>query len=272
MGRQRHQTSTQWMETTLRRSMSTLSFVICAGTWPGVAGCSSHDVSLSQNGSATSNAAANHPPSGDTGTVGVALQVAPGITINSVTYTLAGPSGFTQSGTIDVTMSPTVSALLGGIPAGSGYAITLSGVSTDGSVTCSGESSAFTVIANQTTSVPVALACSGATPESGTISVNAMTSQCPTIDSISMIPATVVVGGSLSLIAGARGLNSAGLTYSWTASSGSLANPTSPIATYTCTSAGTPTITLTVSDGGDAAACIAVQSVSVACTLNTMAP
>ncbi len=253
------------METTLRRSMGTLSFVLCAGLSLGLAGCSSHD-SVSENGGPTPSAISNHPPSGDTGTVGVALQVAPGITINSVAYTLTGPSGFSQSGTIDVTMSPTVSALLGGIPAASGYAITLMGVSTDGSVTCSGASNSFAVVANQTTSVPVALACSGATPESGTISVHAATSQCATIDSISINPANVFVGGSLTLIAGARGPNSGGLTYGWTASSGSLANPTSAITTFTCTTPGTPTITLTVSDGSDAAACIAVQSVSVSCT------
>jgi hypothetical protein len=183
-----------------------------------------------------------------------------------VSYTLTGPNAFSQSGTIDVSMSPTVSALLGGIPTGSPYSISLSGVSTDGSVTCSGASAPFAVADNQTTTVPVALACSGPTPESGTILVTATASQCPTIDGISLNPASVVVGGSLKLTAVARGPNPTGLTYSWTASSGSLTNATSPIATFTCSTPGSPTITLTVSDGSDAAGCVAVQSVSVTCT------
>lgn len=248
--------------------MGTASFVVFAcvfaGACPGLTACSSPSA-FSLSGGPTSNADPTQPATGDTGTVGVALQVAPGITIDSVSYGLTGPNGFSQSGTIDVTMSPTVSALLGGIPAGSGYGITLNGVSTDGSTTCSGASALFAVSSNQTTSVPVAVACSGPTPESGTIAVSASVSPCPTIDAISINPADVVVGGSLSLIAGARGPNSSGLTYTWTATSGSLANATSSIATFTCTTTGTPTITLTVSDGSDAAACLAVQSVSVTC-------
>ncbi|HXN32350.1 MAG TPA: hypothetical protein VN894_10830, partial [Polyangiaceae bacterium] len=237
------------MEATLRRSMGSVSFVVFTGACAAFAACSSHS-GVSQTGGPASNAGAGEPSqsaTGDTGTVGVALQVAPGITINSASYTLTGPNGFNQSGTINVAMSPTISALLGGIPAGSGNAVSLSGMSTDGSVTCSGASAPFAVSANQTTSVQVSLACSGPTPESGAIIVKATTSQCPTIDSISLDPANVVLGGSLSLVAGARGPNSAGLTYAWTATTGSLANATSPIATFTCTTPGTPTITLTVS-------------------------
>lgn len=249
----------------MHRSMGTASFVVFAGMCTALAACSSPSA-ISQSGDPTSNGDATRPATGDTGTVGVALQVAPGITIDSISYALTGPNGFSQSGPIDVTMSPTVSVLLGGIPAGSGYGIALSGVSIDGSTTCSGASAPFVVLSNQTTSVPVAVACSGPTPESGTIDVSASVSQCPTIDSISINPADVIVGGSLSLIAGARGPSSSGLTYAWTATSGSLVNATSSIATFTCTTAGKPTITLTVSDGSDAAACLAAQSVSVTCT------
>ena len=203
---------------------------------------------------------------GDTGAVGVALQVAPGVTVNTVGYTLTGPNGFSQSGTINVSMSPTVSAIIGGLPAGSGFSLSLSGLSADGSVTCSGVSAPFAVLANQTIPVSVVLACSGPTPESGTIVVNGTTSACPTIDAISVTPANVVVGGSLTLTAAARGPNGGGLTYAWSATSGSLANATSSIATFTCTAAGTPAVTVTVTDGSDAAGCVAVQSVSVTCT------
>lgn len=253
------------MEDTLRRSLDSLTFVVVAGALAALCGCSSR---MGQDDHSPSGVGTSDPgrSTADTGTVGVALQVASGININSVSYTLTGPNSFTQSGTIDVSMSSTVSALLGGIPAGGGYAITLSGVSTDGSTTCSGESAPFSILSNQTTPVSVALACSGGAPESGTISVIATTSQCPIIDAITINPANVIVGGSLTLIAEARGPNSAGLTFQWTATSGTLANTTSPLATFTCTSAGAPTLTLTVSDGSDAAACLAVQSVSVTCT------
>src|SRR5690349_17969439 len=83
------------------------------------------------------------PNSGDassraTGTVGLELALANGKTLDTVTYTITGPGGFSKTGSIDVSHSSTVSTTIGAIPAGSGYTLSLSGASTDSSTACSG--------------------------------------------------------------------------------------------------------------------------------------
>ena len=51
-----------------------------------------------------------------TGSATIALQIAGGLTINTVTYSITGPAGFTTSGSIDVSHSTTVSTVIGGLP------------------------------------------------------------------------------------------------------------------------------------------------------------
>jgi hypothetical protein len=57
-----------------------------------------------------------------TGSLGISLKAAPGVTLSSVTYIIAG-NGFSKTGTIDTSGSPTISGTIGGIPAGEGYTI-----------------------------------------------------------------------------------------------------------------------------------------------------
>jgi hypothetical protein len=198
--------------------------------------------------------------------VGLSVQVAPGITLATVSYTLTGPNAF-RHGIINVSASPTISAFIGGIPAGSGYTILLTGVSSDGSVKCAGASEPFTVQARLTTSVPVSLKCVLAASEAGAVLVGVVPVACPTIDGVSALPITAFVGGNLTVKVAARGPSPAALTYSWSSASGTLTNATSAAATFTCTAAGTFPVTVTVSDGSDAAGCVAVQSVNVTCVV-----
>jgi hypothetical protein len=84
------------------------------------------------------------------GSIGLALQLGPGQTLNTVAYTITGPNSFTKTGTLDVSHSATVSGTIGGIPAGNGYTITLNGTTTNGGTTCLG-SGTFNITAHQTT-------------------------------------------------------------------------------------------------------------------------
>src|SRR4051812_8520512 len=91
------------------------------------------------------------------GSVGLALQVA-GVTLNSVSYTIIG-SAFNKSGTIAVTNSTRISPVIGGIPAGNGYSISLTASDlTSSSISCAGSAS-FNVTAGATTATQVALQC-----------------------------------------------------------------------------------------------------------------
>src|SRR4051812_3496915 len=62
---------------------------------------------------------------GDTGAVGLALVVAPGVVLDEATYVITGPLSFTKSGAIDVSESARISALIPGLPAGTGFTISL---------------------------------------------------------------------------------------------------------------------------------------------------
>src|SRR5205085_12285392 len=115
--------------------------------------------SLAGCGSQSDGPSSRSPESQESvGSVGLELQVAAGATINSASYTITGPNGFSKTGTIDVSATTKLTATIGGLPAGAGYSITLSATSTDGSTGCTG-SGAFTVVARQTATVTVAVAC-----------------------------------------------------------------------------------------------------------------
>jgi acid phosphatase len=198
------------------------------------------------------------------GSIGLALQLAPGTTLNSATYQIVGPGGFMKSGSIDLSHSSSLSVVVSGLPAGMGYAITLNGTSAEGGTSCTGTAS-FDVTAHQTTAVNVAVQCHE-TSKQGSIMVKGMLNVCPTIDGVSANPAEVLVGGSVALVATAHDTDAgpAALTYQWSASSGTLTNATSASPTFVCTDGGDATISLSVSDGD--AACASTSTIKVTCT------
>lgn len=71
-----------------------------------------------------------HDNEEDVGSLGLNLEVAPGVTLNSVEYVISG-NNFEKSGTIDSSGATRISGTVGGIPAGNGYTITLTAVSVE---------------------------------------------------------------------------------------------------------------------------------------------
>ena len=201
-----------------------------------------------------------------TGSATIALQLAGGLTINTVTYSITGPAGFTKSGSIDVSHSTTVSTVIGGLPAGNGYGITLTGTATDGVSSCLG-SGTFNVTAGAVTAVSVVLDCHQAAT-TGSVSVNGVLNVCPTADGISASPAEVLVGGTIALSAQAHDADSgpSPLSYQWQATGGTINNPTAQNPTFTCVTAGAASVTVTVSDGDPAAGCAPSMTAQVTCT------
>jgi hypothetical protein len=191
-----------------------------------------------------------------------------GVTLTSVDYTITGPNGFSTSGTINVASSSTISAIIGGLPAGSGFTITLS--ATGGATTCGG-SATFNVTAGAVAKVNVTLDChqpatTGSVAVSGTLNV------CPVVDALSANPADVAVGFPVALAIAAHDPDSgpAPLSYSWTAASGSFGAATSATPTFVCTTPGPVTLTATVSDGDSTAGCPATMSVVITCEPSTL--
>lgn len=182
------------------------------------------------------------------GALDLRLNVAPGVTINAVSYSISG-NGFTKTGSIDTSGAPTISAKLGGIPAGKGYTITLTASSAEGTTTFTG-SAKFDVTAGATAAVTVHLrgtsvSGNGSVIVTGTINVN------PVIDELTVSSLTVNVGSAISLAALGRDPDQqpSPVTYYWSTTGGVIDNPIAPNATLTSTSPGSFTVTLTVSDG-----------------------
>lgn len=182
------------------------------------------------------------------GSLGVNLEVASGVSLDAVAYTIAG-NGFTKDGTIDVSGAPTISGTIGGIPAGSGYTLTLTATSTDGKTTFSG-SAKFDVTAGKTSSVTIRLKGTSATGN-GSVAVNGSLNVAPVIDEVTITPSTVNVGSSISLSSAARDPDEtpAALTYYWSTTGGVISDPIAPNATLTSDRPGTFAVKLTVSDG-----------------------
>ena len=201
------------------------------------------------------------PSSTESGSLGLKLD-ASGASLDVVTYTMTGPGGFSKTDTIDVRNSQTISVVIGGIPAGAGYTLTLGATSRDGGTTCSGVAT-FDVKAHATTSVAIHMTCRQS-PSTGSVSVVGTLNLCPVIDAVNASPAEVQVGSSIAVGAMAHddGLPSP-LSYAWTTTSGTLSTAQGKTTTFTCTQVGSSTIAVTASDGD----CSDSSSVTVTCSL-----
>jgi len=226
---------------------------LCGNAW--LTGCSA------QPGEASSETNTEQ-----SGSVGLALQLASGFTLSQVNYAIIGPNAFSKSGVIDVSNSITVSAVIAGLPAGSGYSITLSGTTTDSNTTCAGSAS-FDIVAHHTTVSALALSCHQAAT-TGSVQINGSINICPVLDGISANPAQVAVGSSIALSVLAHDADSgpSPLAYSWTASSGTLSDASASAPTFTCTAPGTVTLSVGISDGDLAPGCTDIATTTVTCT------
>jgi hypothetical protein len=206
------------------------------------------------------------------GEVNLALLLGNGSTINSAAYTIVGPNAYSKTGTIDLTSATSLSATIGGIPAGTGYSITISATTVDASATCSGSSS-FSVQARATVTVSVPMTCHEA-PRTGSVMVSGVLNVCPTIDSLSATPSEVQIGGTVTLVGAAHDSDAAPspLSYSWTTTAGTLSAASGQTSTLTCTAPGTATVTLAVADGDPAASCADKLSAQITCSAAPKAP
>lgn len=204
--------------------------------------------------------------------VDLALDVAPNVTVDRASYTITGPGGFLRSGTLDLTNSAKLSAVIGGLPVGTGYLITISLTSTDGKDSCSGSAS-FEVAAHATTAVTVHLTCHEAA-NTGNALVNGVVNVCPTIDAAGASPAEALVGTGIRIRSSAHDADAgpSALSYQWTATSGVFDNANAANPLFTCSAPGKATLTLTVSDGDTSPTCADTLSVDVTCDAAPLHP
>lgn len=197
-----------------------------------------------------------------TGAVGLELRVGDTVQLDVISYEMTGPE-YRSSGQFSVANQQTLSAFIGGIPKGTGYKLILTAVDAiKRAIKCSG-STQFDVSAGNTTRTTVSLQCTlpGGT---GGIEIIGTANVCPRIDSITASPGHANGFRTFALQSAVTDSDSypQPVSYSWTATRGTVAPSTGSSAVLTCTESGPVTLTLTVSDGE----CTDTVTGSVECT------
>jgi hypothetical protein len=198
-----------------------------------------------------------------TGGIQLGLDLAAGAALSQATYTITGPNSYFRSVVVTLGNAPKLSTFIGGTPPGKGYRLTVTGVARDGVSLCTGVSAPFDVIGGKTTVVSLVLRCQEPEP-TGSIQTNGSLNYCAAVDALMANPSDTPVGATIALISSSHDKDSgpAPLTFSWAATSGSFDDPAAANPIFTCTAAGSATLTLTITDGD----CGDSRAVTVTCT------
>lgn len=184
----------------------------------------------------------------DQGELGLALQLAPGVALNRVGWTITGPNAFSRMGEIDTSHSTTAGALIPGLPAGAGYAIALDSTASDGVTRCAG-TAPFDVMAGVRTPVSVKLLCKEA-PRSGSAIIKGVLNICPNAKgALAAAGDTMGAVWFLGVEAHDADEGPSPLSYAWTTSGATLSDAHVAAPTLTCTSHGLVNVTVTIDDG-----------------------
>ena len=189
------------------------------------------------------------PEAGSGGSLSIDLVVAGGFTIDKVLWKISGGDMEDMMDEID-TSAPgsTASVEVFGIPEGTGYLIEMEATSTDGQLTCKGDSP-FDITAGAVTEVHVMLNCTK--PQRlGAVRANGKFNICAELTKVIVSPLQTSVGNDIDLQSSAVDQEGDPITYSWTSNSGSIADPSAANTTYTCTTEGPDEITISVTDDG----------------------
>lgn len=194
---------------------------------------------------------------------GFALQVSPGGTVSSATYTVSGPNGFESAGSVSVGDSPDVPVTLSHLPLGTGYELDLTATASDGVTTCEGTTT-FDVTDAQPKVVVVHLTCAVPT---GSANIGTTVNICPQIDDLSATPNNARLGGFVALTSAAHDSDNgpSPLSYTWTVNGVALRQHAANL-NFACSSVGTLALALTVSDGDPNPSCADTASLNVRCT------
>jgi hypothetical protein len=245
------------------RSKSVRSAVGVAVTCTLAAACSSNGV-LEGRGEGPSLGVVSRAGPGDTGAVGLQLTIANGVHVYELPWTISNGTN-SYSGTVNLIddaghEAQSVEFTAGGIVAGTGYVVRLGGADSSGDP-CAGASGPFAVVAGATAGASVLVTCTVPTDASipadvdnGSVAIDAavtLQSQspfvCPAIAGVSISPAELMPPETAALGAQIVGGDGGVPTVQWTSTCGTIANPTSASATFSCGAVtGTCTVTLTV--------------------------
>ena len=174
-------------------------------------------------------------------TTQVALALPSGWSVLEVAWVVQGADGSTvASGTQDVGLPQDTASLSFALPAGQGDILYLSALTASG-VACSGTSAPFNVVPGVPGDISVAMSCQ---------TTDYAQSGCPDILVQGPTPpAAAVPHGTVSVVVTASDPDGAAVpSLAWFATAGTFGHTTPGSTVYTCSTAGTQTIFLTVTD------------------------
>ncbi len=226
-----------------------------------VAACSSHGSNSTGGGSSNTNP--GHVGSlggnaGNTGTVGAHLSIGAGVSVTALSWTISNGTN-TYTGTANIGDAQSVEWVAGGILAGGGYTLTVTGTDSNGDPCTGSTTTSFTVLAGATVQVTLAITCVippdgsvAADVNTGSVEVDASVTlvgtpplPCPGITSLSINPAEQVAGVPVQLNLATTGPTPL-ITWSVTpAGDGNFSNVNAANPTFTCTNATQNPLTIT---------------------------
>jgi hypothetical protein len=207
----------------------------------------------------------------DVGTMKLALTLPSGATVNSVHWEIDSSTGAVlRSGTINTSDKNATPSVDTSCPAGTGDRVTLTATTSDGT-SCTGTSAPFNVVAGASVGVNVTLLCGGGVPtqNNGSVIVNGTIIEgdnCPLLTSWVASPLQTSVGGAIDVAATAVDADVRDmLTYSWSAPTGTFANPMAATTQFICGAGGPVTLTVVVSDNHSPTPCTTSMTFPVTC-------
>ena len=187
----------------------------------------------------------------ETGGLSLELVLADDVVIDTVQWRITG-NDMDMSDSINVSApGSTASVEVFGLPPGERemYTITLEADSVDGTVTCRG-SEQFNVEIGETTDVMVMLRCK--LPQRlGAVRVNGKFNICAELAKAVVSPLQTSVGNDIDLSAIGVDRDNDPVSYSWTGTGGSIADPTAASTTYTCQEVGDHHVNISVTDNDE---------------------
>lgn len=188
---------------------------------------------------------------GDVGALRVALVLPGDVAFSTVTYTVTGNGIVPRTGAIPVEDTTTATALVTGLPSGSGYTVAMLAVSRNTPTVCEGVGT-FAVTAGQTTIVPVTLQCRAGIIKPGAVAVTGRLDSCPVISDLTASSLEARLGQSVAISVVTSDTDGDTVSVAWTQPSsdiGSIDTPWAASTTFTCRSGGTVWLSVAVSDG-----------------------
>jgi hypothetical protein len=178
------------------------------------------------------------------GSVDIGFIVSGRLSLSRMDYNVGGNGFGPVEGSIDLTNAASnVSAYVGGIPSGTGYDVSLAGVTDDQGTFCSGIA-LFDVVAPAPSRLDLSMICVNANTIRTTVSSEGVAHTCPAVASVAVAQGA----GVIELSGSVYQFDDAPVSYRWEATAGVLSTPDGAATTYTCGASGPQRVRFTAFD------------------------